>query len=234
MALAQNPLSSEDASGSVGRELTFYHQGLTRCVRVWRPTPNPRSAAQVTARQAFQRVRSSWADLTAAQVEAWDDFARANPEEGRFGNVILTGQQCFVRANLPQERWQTQIFVNEPPTWPRHSYCTEFSCGCGPSSQSYVIWTIPDWVDPLDLMVMWSQGPYSTTARALREGHQRIITAGPVSSLLLRAPVGVEGEWYWIGIEYHRIGWGSIGRGWMWGVVRDQISWDSPIKWDRR
>jgi hypothetical protein len=163
----------------------------------------------------------------------WDECAKVNPEYNKFGKFFLSGQTCFVRANLPQERWSTGIFVTEPPTWGRNNYKLQFTAFCGPDGQSDVIWVRPEWEEELDIMVMWAQGPYIGTARALREGHQRIIKAGPVSTPGLFEVIGAVGEWYWIGIEYQRIGWGGIGRGWMWGMIVDEGSWDNPIVWDR-
>jgi len=76
---------------------------------------NPRSAAQLAARQALSNQAKKWRTLTQAQIAAWNTTAGAQqttPEDGQSGR--MTGLQLFIQVNTVA-LLTGQPTVSDPP-----------------------------------------------------------------------------------------------------------------------
>lgn len=107
----------DPTSGSIG--LHTYLQGRNGQVVRFRATPsNPKSAAQVAARNNLGDTARLWRALTDAQRDEWTAAAlgvNSRPRLGSYG--ALTGEQLYCRINIVlvtfgQER------VDVPPAFP--------------------------------------------------------------------------------------------------------------------
>ena len=79
---------------------------------------NPRTTAQLAARQSFSNQAKTWRTLTQAQIAAWNTAAAAQqttPEDGQSGK--MTGLQLFIQVNTIAIL-TGQATVTSPPTPP--------------------------------------------------------------------------------------------------------------------
>ena len=90
------------ASGSIGG-LTASHNRGGMYFRSRAIPTNPSSARQVAIRSAMSTLSSAWAGLTQLQRDAWTLYGQNVPVTNRLGDsVILTGQQQYLRSNVPR------------------------------------------------------------------------------------------------------------------------------------
>ncbi len=71
-------------------------------VKGWARSSNPRTPAQVTVRNRMAGFSTSWADLTQAQRDDWDDYADDPPQEltNSLGETyFISGHAWYVRIN---------------------------------------------------------------------------------------------------------------------------------------
>jgi len=87
-------------SGSVGGQ-TFATGPGGLMVRTRSSPTQPRTPAQLAARQQLSALSKAWAtELTDDQRTAWTDFAAGNPIPGAFGEpMVLTGIAMYNRLN---------------------------------------------------------------------------------------------------------------------------------------
>lgn len=106
------------ASGSIGG-VTYSHNrgGLYRRARAI-PT-NPASAAQVDVRNNLSNLATRWREvLTQSQRDAWRTYAENTPLTDTFGDeLILTGQQMYIRCNTPRGRGGLNYIDAGPTTF---------------------------------------------------------------------------------------------------------------------
>ena len=86
-------------SGSVGGTVFSRNRGgayiRNRAIPV-----DPNTASQQNVRSILATQSQNWADLTAAQRAAWENWASQNPVINALGNSIqLSGHQAFVQLN---------------------------------------------------------------------------------------------------------------------------------------
>jgi hypothetical protein len=107
LADARGPLGGLVSSGSRG--------GLFAKSR---PVPcNPNSPLQLFIRSHFSFLTKAWSNLSAANRSGWSAYANAISHTNNIGHIShLTGQQHFVRSNIPRLRYLGPTFiVNNPP-----------------------------------------------------------------------------------------------------------------------
>lgn len=106
------------ASGSLAGA-TFAHNRGGMYVRARSIPTNPASNFQLAIRQALTTLSHRWsAILDATARAAWTDYAAATPQVNPLGDqLILTGQQMFVRNNVPRLLAGLSI-VNDAPASP--------------------------------------------------------------------------------------------------------------------
>jgi hypothetical protein len=90
-------------SGKIGGAVYSYNRGGVY-IRAWRKPTNPNTSQQQAVRDALSLLQTRFANtLTAAQRLAWNTFATNVPITGALGDsVTLTGQQWYVKANVPR------------------------------------------------------------------------------------------------------------------------------------
>lgn len=101
-------------SGSIGGSTASHNKGgayfRTRAI----PT-NPSTTAQLTRRASLATVSIAWRNLTNAQREAWENYARQNPTTDALGQAItLSGHQQYVGLNA-RILLDAGTMIDDPP-----------------------------------------------------------------------------------------------------------------------
>jgi len=101
MARVVNPLMSFDASGSIGKALTFAKWKGRNYVKKWFKPANPNTVAQQAIRTVMANAKSYWdAGLVSATTENKALFATAGEAEQISGwNKFV---QAYIAANFEQ------------------------------------------------------------------------------------------------------------------------------------
>lgn len=106
------------ASGSVAGLVYSHNQGgqYTRARTL--PT-NPQTAAQQAVRDAMSQLVVYWQEtLSSPQREAWTMYAFNTPTLNRLGDLTKkTGQQMFLRSNIPRLQGGFAIVDDAPTTF---------------------------------------------------------------------------------------------------------------------
>lgn len=102
MALFKSQLVTQ-ASGSIGGA-TFTRTRSGMVLRARAMPVNPASQYQQAIRSAQSVISTDWqATLTDLQREGWENYAAQVSRKNKLGDTIyLTGQQMFVRCNVPR------------------------------------------------------------------------------------------------------------------------------------
>ena len=95
MARVTGPLMSLDASGSIGKAITFAKWRGRNYVRRLVVPSNPKSALQVAMRASLRFITQSWAALSVANQNQWADLAATD-------NITL--MNASVRMNQQRNR----------------------------------------------------------------------------------------------------------------------------------
>jgi hypothetical protein len=100
--LFKSPIFAQ-ASGSVAG-LTFSHNRGGQYTRARTTPTDPATARQVAVRAAMTSLTARWVEvLTPVQRDAWANYAANVEMTNRLGDaVFLTGQQHYLRSNLPR------------------------------------------------------------------------------------------------------------------------------------
>lgn len=101
MASIQPPYGGSEIAGSIGN--TTFQRGSSGLIMRARAKPvNPNTPRQVAIRAALATASAAWTNtLTAAERQAWADYAVATPMPNRFGNNInVGGRQMFLRSSV--------------------------------------------------------------------------------------------------------------------------------------
>lgn len=98
MGLVQTSILKAGLRGKVGNAV-FVRTPYGVSVRDYVIPTDPQTEAQMAVRQRMRLAAAAWRSLTAAQIEAWNDFAEATggrePGDGRL--LGPSGQRLFVR-----------------------------------------------------------------------------------------------------------------------------------------
>lgn len=110
-----SPVYSQ-TSGSIAG-LTYGRNRGGMYARARRIPVNPNTSQQQAVRNALSQLQTRFAQtLTATQRTNWAVFAANVPITNSMGNTVhLTGQQWYVRANVPRLQASVAI-VDSPPT----------------------------------------------------------------------------------------------------------------------
>lgn len=100
MAKTTGPLMSLDASGTIGKTLTFSKWRGVKYVRQRVIPENPNTSAQVLTRSVFSWLVEAWKLAPTLLVTPWDTHAL-----GR----AFTGRNAFIGANVAAMRSETDI-----------------------------------------------------------------------------------------------------------------------------
>jgi hypothetical protein len=104
-------------SGSVGN-ITYSRVRGQQTIRQRAVPINPRTPAQVAARQRLGTDSAAWRGLTAAQQAAWTAFGNSFTVQNSLGTSIhLTGLQCYVKVNSTNALNGNAV-VSVPPSLP--------------------------------------------------------------------------------------------------------------------
>lgn len=96
------PLLGTDLSGSVGGITASHNRGgayfRNRSIPV-----NPSSVFQQAVRDSVSQLSTAWGeDLDQSQRDSWEAYGAAVGFQNRIGDTIfLTGQQMYIRSNVP-------------------------------------------------------------------------------------------------------------------------------------
>lgn len=197
MARTLNPLSSEKASGSFGRVITFKPRRTITVVARKSAPSQPQTSAQVAARLNFAAVSQAWAGLTPSQVQAWADYAAAHPVTDSLGaSVVLPAYDAFVKSSLTQHA----AFGSQPPLPLPGNHAVDlasFSASFASPLQISWTWTLNASPPAGIVMVFWIQGPLANQNRALRQPEQRLAVRRPnQTSPYVLALTGGPGYYY--------------------------------------
>ena len=105
-------------SGSIGGA-TYSHNRGGLYVRARAIPTDPGSSFQIAVRNAMSTLTTRWkSTLTAANRAAWDTYALNTPVTDKFGDsILLSGQQHFIRSNLPRLQAGASIVDAGPTTY---------------------------------------------------------------------------------------------------------------------
>lgn len=223
MSKVLNPLSSEDASGSLGQHLTFVHWKGIKVVRPRVMTPNPRTSPQLSRRAAFLDCQRYWGQLTADEAAAWNELAAIQPMRNRFGWFKGTGLNWFTRCNYTYRFLNSPLWpIREPAALPRPSPITGLYLLCSAAGFMSFQFDVPDY-PALSIAMLWFQGPYDVPSRRLRTPEQRFVASSPtVLGYMTGLAAHLEvGQWGWFGIRVHPAGYWPHFRLWIWAPRTD-------------
>jgi hypothetical protein len=115
--LFTSPIASQ-ASGSLGGLVFAHNRGGQYIRRRVTPT-DPASQRQMIVRNILTILASAWGTvLDADQREAWNTYAANVAMTNRLGQTIyLTGQQHFVRCNVPRTQAGIVILLDAPEVY---------------------------------------------------------------------------------------------------------------------
>lgn len=82
MAKVIGPALSIQASGSIGRILTFVNSGRRAIARRLGPASRSATPAQLSIRAHHRDGTAAWHDLLPGDRQAWDDYGRLNRQTG--------------------------------------------------------------------------------------------------------------------------------------------------------
>ncbi|KKM52353.1 hypothetical protein LCGC14_1554890, partial [marine sediment metagenome] len=91
MAIVYGPLMSLDASGTVGKAITFSKWKGRNYVRERVIPSNPKSGAQTGRRAMFKFLSQGWAGISTADKATWDDLA---------DQIVCPNFNAYVKANM--------------------------------------------------------------------------------------------------------------------------------------
>jgi len=218
MVKTRNPLSSEEASGSVGRT-TYKRWGQVQVAgRKSRGPGNPRTSAQVDARNIIAAVSQAWAGLVPNQRAEWEAYAAQIAGQNNLGDVVrLPAFDVYMSANMVQYRGSGATFAAPSPTWHGTDFATlSFTdYGGGPW---WAVWTVVPGLPSPSYVELWLQGPLANKLRGLRQPEQRfnrtsITTIGTREFLNMTS-----GLYYYVGARL------CVG-----GCVPRPIQWYGPV-----
>jgi len=87
------------ASGHIEGLVASHNRGGSYFKARTTPT-DPQTQRQSDIRSNFANCVQLWQDITQPQRDGWDDFADNTPQKDVMGqDLILTGQQAFIKAN---------------------------------------------------------------------------------------------------------------------------------------
>jgi len=232
MARILNPLSSEDASGSIGDQLTFAHWKRVRQARAFSRTPNPNTESQRLVRAAFVDVQRLWGTLSPDQAEGWREYARQHPMQNRFGEFVATGLNWLNRVNLMYKFVGSAKYpILDAPTDESPGNVYDFRVEVLANALVKIWWSSPAGYAEGTILQVWRQGDYAHGNRRLRQPEQRW-SANLLASMGSAIPVEAQGEdrWGYLGIQVIPLGYPPERRWWILFRRERETTWTHAIQ----
>jgi len=121
VAKVKDPFGAREARGSVGG-ITASRNSMGQYLRCKASPVQPRSPAQQQRRYTFQKLNRAFQNLTAAQIESWNDFASSWPVTDAFGDAIsITGMNWYIALNSRLDAINVSLQTT-PPLNPNPSF----------------------------------------------------------------------------------------------------------------
>lgn len=161
------PLLGTDLSGSVGGITASHNRGGTYFRNRAIPT-NPNTVFQTAVRGAVSQLSTAWGDdLSQAQRDGWEAYGAAVGVQNRIGETIfLTGQQMYIRSNVPAIQAEEARQDTAPTTLNLGSFSDPSITSITASSSTLLLAFTPgdDWVneDNSNLHLFVSRGHSAT------------------------------------------------------------------------
>lgn len=161
------PLLGTDLSGSVGGITASHNRGGTyfrnRAIPV-----NPNSLFQQAVRDAVSQLSTAWGnDLATAQRDGWEAYGAAVGVQNRIGETIfLTGQQMYIRSNVPALQAAIPRQDDAPVILDLGSFTAPTLSGVtsGPGTASIAFTNTDDWANEDDsAMLVYASRGHSPT-----------------------------------------------------------------------
>lgn len=217
MSKVKAPLSSTEASGTIGNSLTFATHSGNQVARAYSITPNPRTNLQLEAREALAKCQRLWATLSPDQADAWRLFSKAHPRKNAVGTFIPTGPNCLTSGNIIYARAGNDLYpILDPPEGRRPDNLRLVSVEVFANELIRLNWTVPEGLPEKTLVQVWLQGPYTTATRRLRKPEQNVeaflFASNEQAFPLTSIPVG---SWGFLGVGLCAPGWRPHPRWWV-------------------
>ena len=199
MVKTRNPLSSEEASGSVGRT-TYRRWGQVQTAGRKSLGPSQQGTArQQAVRVVFAALARSWSSLSASQAQQWADYSASHPKVVLGDSVVVPAFDAYCRANRAyQEYYGAPIPVVIGAHHGLNISNLQKSLTVLPGTV-VVSFAFPAGAVPAWPIAFWRQGPLANELRALRQPEQRLHELVVGSSTSYRYDGLVSGAWYWLG-----------------------------------
>ena len=204
MAKVLNPLMSQAAIGTYAA-ITFSAWHGMPTVR-GKATPSTRMRTiQTTNRARLGYLSRQWGTLTAIQREAWRAWARVHPQPDGFGGTfLLTGEQAFIKLNIPALRlWGGVVGYTDPPIAGCVSGIATITLTQGAVPSAFVAaWTDDTGNLVTDKNEVSIAGPFQSPGKIEVAGKYRYY--GSTTGIVLTLPVtGLQANaWYFCRVRY--------------------------------
>lgn len=152
-----NPLMSTEARGKLGGVVYNTWRG-TRYAKIQSSPAQPRSSEQLQIRAILSLLSRSWQSLTAAQRQAWSDYAETHTETDWTNTPKrITGLNWYIRLNtrLMLNGWTT---IATPPSEPAPPAPTNLEA-TGGIGQIEITWD--NYAGTGTSVEIWLDGPHS-------------------------------------------------------------------------
>jgi len=205
MAKIKSPLMSLDAKGSVGG-LTF---SKVRGINIAKAKSMPARRFRTTQprnRSILSFLSMYFAELTANQRLAWQQWAQDHPEPDSFGGTfILTAHQAFIKLNFNAVRlddWSAKSA--EPPIDEPAASLDDLTVETGTVAEGdiQVDWSLQGTGDAGDYGEIQIAGPFMSPARQSIESRFRYIGSVAGNVVTYTAESLTVGMWYWLRVRY--------------------------------
>lgn len=174
------------ASGSVDG-MTASRNRFGRYLRARAVPVNPNTGFQVQARAAFTTLVTRWIEtLTAAQREAWRDYASNVPVLDALGDPInITGQNWYIACNVPRLQATEKLgaFVTlplvdtAPAIYDRGTFTTPSFVADDTTGLDLTFDDTDAWANEDDSALLMYQGQMQNLTRDFYNGPWRLIGA---------------------------------------------------------
>jgi len=185
------------ASGSVGGS-TYSRNRFGNYIRNRAIPVNPNTSFQAVVRNLMSQLVSSWTEsLTGAQRDSWDTYAANVPVTDKIGQQqFLTGQNHYIRSNLPRLQAGMAQVLTGPPTFDLGTFTPPVGVPDAATDHVELTFTETDaWVDETgSAMLVYLSRPFSATRNFFRGPYQFAeavlgnVTTPPASPADITAP----------------------------------------------
>lgn len=146
------------ASGSIGGLTASRNKGGMYFRSRSIPT-NPSSERQQIVRGLMTTLSSAWNALTEAQRDGWNLYGSETPVIDRLGDAIqLSGQQHFIRSNVPRLQNDLDLAEDAPTTWNLGTFTPPNDRSIAGDTITVEIWPTDEWANETGSILIIQQG----------------------------------------------------------------------------